>query len=300
MLQIKKSNRGFTLIELLVVIAIIAILIALLLPAVQQAREAARRSTCKNNLKQVAIALHNYHDTHSTFPIGAAINGGCTGYSGSHMFSWGVYILPFIDQANVYNNLNFSGSTVFVPHNFSSDTCLTAVQAYLCPSNPAPSAIVNRAGAFAGALPDGMGRTDLGGVADSINWKCSTAGVRPTTRGNGVLFGISSIKFRDIVDGTSNTLLAGEITGSLSASGLNGNSYTGYDVFDTSNGINSIDTVPGGGSFAFRPQGFSSYHVGGCHFVLCDGAVRFISENIDQGTLAAISTRAGGEVVGEF
>ena len=295
-----KYNQGFTLIELLVVIAIIAILIALLLPAVQQAREAARRSTCKNNLKQVAIALHNYHDTHRTFPIGAAINGGCTGYSGSHMFSWGVHILPFIDQANLYNNLNFSGSTPFVPQNFTSSTCLSTVQPYLCPSNPHPDVVVNRAGAFAGALPDGMGRTDLGGVADSINWKCSTAGVRPTTRGNGVLFGISSVKFRDIVDGTSNTLLVGEVTGSLSSTGLNGNTYTGYDVFDTSNGINSIDTVPGGGTFAFRPQGFSSYHVGGCHFVLCDGAVRFISENVDQGTLAGISTRAGGEVVGEF
>ncbi|MCH9652723.1 MAG: DUF1559 domain-containing protein [Planctomycetes bacterium] len=299
-INVEKNKRGFTLIELLVVIAIIAILIALLLPAVQQAREAARRSTCKNNLKQVAIALHNYHDTHRTFPIGAAINGGCTGYSGSHMFSWGVHILPFIDQANLYNNLNFSGSTVFVPHNFSSSTCLTAVQPYLCPSNPQPNVVVNTAGTFAGALPDGMGRTDLGGVADSINWKCSTAGVRPTTRGNGVLYGISSVKFRDITDGTSNTLLVGEITGSRSPSGLNGNSYTGYDVFDTSNGINSIDTVPGGGTFAFRPQGFSSYHVGGCHFVLCDGAVRFISENIDQGTLSGISTRAGGEVVGEF
>ncbi|WP_298862625.1 DUF1559 domain-containing protein [uncultured Gimesia sp.] len=303
-INVEKNKRGFTLIELLVVIAIIAILIALLLPAVQQAREAARRSTCKNNLKQVGLALHNYQDTHSTFPFGGAITGGCSGYSSSHMFSWGVHILPFLDQANLYNNLNFSGSTPFVPANFTSSTCLSVVSPYLCPSNPAPDTLVNRAGTFAGALPDGMGRTDIGGVADSVNWKCETSpgvyGVRPTPTGNGVLFGISSVKFRDIIDGTSNTLLVGEVTGSLSASGLNGNSYTGYDVFDTSNGINSIDTVPGGGTFAFRPQGFSSYHVGGAHFALCDGSVRFISENIDQGTLSNITTRAGGEVVGEF
>ncbi|WP_417388213.1 DUF1559 domain-containing protein [Gimesia sp.] len=297
----KKRHRGFTLIELLVVIAIIAILIALLLPAVQQAREAARRSSCKNNFKQVGLALHNYHDTFTAFPIGAGISGGCSGYSGAHMFSWGVRILPYLDQTNIYNNLNFSGSTPFVPANFSSSTCLAPVMPFLCPSNPQPDTIVNKAGAFAGALPDGMGRTDMGGVADSISWKCNSgAGVRPTSVGNGILFAISRIKMRDIIDGASNTLMVGEVTGSLSSSGLNGNSYTGYDVFDTSNGINSIDTVPGGGSFAFRPQGFSSFHVGGAHFVLGDGSVRFISENIDQGTLSAITTRNGREVVGEF
>lgn len=296
-----KKSRGFTLIELLVVIAIIAILIALLLPAVQQAREAARRSSCKNNFKQVGLALHNYHDTFTAFPIGAGISGGCSGYSGSHLFSWGVRILPYLDQANIYNNLNFSGSTPFVPANFSSTTCLTPVQPFLCPSNPQPDTIVNKAGAFAGALPNGMPRTDMAGVADSISWKCNSgAGVRPTSVGNGLLYAISRVKMRDIIDGASNTLMVGEITGSLSQSGLNGNSFTGYDVFDTSNGLNSIDTVPGGGTFAFRPQGFSSYHVGGCHFVLGDGSVRFISENIDQGTLSGITTRAGKEVVGEF
>lgn len=303
MLQVnsEKRTRGFTLIELLVVIAIIAILIAILLPAVQQAREAARRSSCKNNFKQVALALHNYHDTHRAFPIGAAISGGCSGFSGSHMFSWGVHILPYIDQANIYNNLNFSGTTPFVPANFTTSGCLSPIQPYLCPSNPQPDVVVNKAGAFAGALPNGMARTDIGGVADSISWKCNSgSGVRPTSVGNGVLYAISSVKMRDIIDGTSSTLLVGEITGSLSQTGLNGNSYTGYDVFDTSSGVNSIDTVPGGGTFAFRPQGFSSYHVGGCHFTLCDGSVRFLSENIDQGTLSALTTRAGKEVVGEF
>ncbi len=300
LLKNQHRQRGFTLIELLVVIAIIAILIALLLPAVQQAREAARRSSCKNNFKQVGLALHNYHDTHKTFPIGAAIAAGCSGLSGNHMFSWGVHILPYLDQANVYNNINFSGQA-FVATNFTSSSCLSTVQPYICPTNPHPDVIVNRAGTFAGALADGLGRTDMGGVADSVDWRCNNGtGVRPTPTGNGVLFGISSVQFRDITDGTSNTLLVGEVTGSLSPTGLNGNFYTGYDVFSTSNGINSIDTVPGGGSFGFRPQGFSSYHVGGCHFLLCDGSVRFISENIDQGLLAGITTRAGGEVIGEF
>ena len=297
----KVRARGFTLIELLVVIAIIAILIALLLPAVQQAREAARRSSCKNNFKQVGLALQNYHDTYTVFPIGAGISGGCSGYSGAHMFSWGTRILPYLDQANIYNNLNFSGSTPFFPANFSNTTCLNPVVPFLCPSNPQPDTIVNKNGAFAGALPDGMPRTDMGGVADSVSWKCNSgSGVRPTSVGNGVLYAISKVRMRDIIDGSSNTLMVGEITGSLASSGLNGNSYTGYDVFDTSSGINSIETVPGGGTFAFRPQGFSSYHVGGCHFVFGDGSVHFLSENIDQGTLTALTTRAGGEVVGEY
>lgn len=301
-------SRGFTLVELLVVIAIIGVLVGLLLPAVQAAREAARRMQCSNNFKQVGLAMHNYHDTHRVFPIGAGLSGGCSGHTGHHLFSWGVHILPFLEQGNLYDTITFedSGHVVNLPANYTTDTLLQPVEAYLCPSNPQSDKLVNSA--FSALLNSiGMPRTDMAGVADSRSWKCfssGTEGFRPRPDGNGLLFGYSKTKFRDIIDGTSNTLMVGEITGdhrtATGASTLNGTSYTVYDVYDTSAGINGPYTIPGGGPYAFRPQGFSSFHPGGCHFVLADGSVRFLSENMDQGILSAVSTRAGEEVVGEF
>jgi len=293
------------LIELLVVIAIIAILIALLLPAVQQAREAARRSACKNNFKQIGLAMHNYHDTHRVFPIGAGISGGCSGFTGRHLFSWGVHILPYLEQANLYSNVIFEnpGDVVNLPANYTTNNFLKPVEAYLCPSNPQGDKIVNSG--FSSLLNGiGMPRTDMAGVSDSIRTACSTTDPRPTPSGNGVLFGKSKVSFRDIIDGTSNTLMVGEITGdhrlATGTATMNGTSYTVYDVYDTSAGVNGPYTIPGGGAYAWTPQGFSSFHTGGCHFLLSDGSVRFLSENLDSGVLAALTTRAGGEVVGEF
>jgi len=299
---------GFTLIELLVVIAIIAVLIALLLPAVQQAREAARRSACKNNFKQVGLALHNYHDTHAVLPIGTGIWGGaaaagrvCSTASGRHLFSWGVHLLPYIDQANRYQNLDFvgnNGNCVSNPANYTASRLLGPVSVFLCPSNPQPDAIVNKTG-FSAALTEGMPRTDMGGVADHADWTCNNT--NPRIDGSGLLYGFSKVRFANVTDGLSNTLAVGEITGNLnSVTGLNGNSYSAYDVFDVSSGINSSLTVPGGGHFTFRPQGFSSFHTSGAHFVLGDGSVRFISENINQGTLAALATRSAGDLPGDF
>ncbi len=311
-LVLKKCRRreavsGFTLVELLVVIAIIAVLVSLLLPAVQQAREAARRSSCKNNFKQVGLAMHNYHDVHGVFAPGSILggsaptSGGCAGLvSGEHKFSWGVYLLPFLEQASRYGALNFNGN-VLVNDNFNPDIRLGPVTAFLCPSNPQMDKMVNRNGAFAGVIVHGLPRSDIGGVADSANWRCvnssGTMPGHPTPSGNGVLFNVSSVGFQHIIDGTSNTLMIGEITGNhRSTTGLNGNSYAAYNVFDTSSGINGSTTIPGGATtFAFRPQGFSSFHAGGAHFGMCDGSVQFLSENIDQGVLAALTTRAGGE-----
>ena len=129
------SRRAFTLIELLVVIAIIAVLIALLLPAVQQAREAARRTQCRNNLHQLGLALHNYHDTHSTFPFGVCV----VGYSGAyHDWSWASMLLPFVDEAAIYNSCNFSlrawESNTLVPANKTS--VMHALNQFLCPTSP--------------------------------------------------------------------------------------------------------------------------------------------------------------------
>jgi len=308
-------DRGFTLIELLVVIAIIAVLIALLLPAVQQAREAARRSSCKNNFKQVGLALHNYHDTHGLLPMGTALFGGnqstatslgreCSTTSSSrHLLSWGVSILPYIDQAARYQNLDFvgnGGNALTNPVNYTAQTLLGPVQTYLCPSNPQIDTVVNKNKAFSAMLVNGMPRTDIGGVADQVNWTCDNT--FPRTDGRGLLYNLSRVRFANATDGLSHTLAVGEITGNANAStGLNGNSYAAYDIFDVSNGINGSLTIPGGATaFNFRPQGFSSYHVGGCHFTLGDGSVRFLSENINQGTLNALATRSAGDLPGEF
>lgn len=304
-----RSSQGFTLIELLVVIAIIAVLIALLLPAVQQAREAARRSACKNNFKQVALGLHNYHETHNTLPIGAgaaagAAADGCwpavTGQA-NQTFSWGVFILPFIDHANSYNNLNFNVPNPWTTSaNFDATRALGRVDTYLCPSNPQGAW---RMGSLSSSITTGMPRTDMGGVFGSTDWRCGNLTIGPRVDGNGVFFSLSSVKFKDITDGLSNTLLIGEVTGnpaSTSLTTINGNTYAAYDVFDVSNGINGSTTVPGGGAFAFRPQGFSSFHTGGGHFALSDGSVRFVSQNIDRATLRAIATRSGNEVVGDY
>ncbi|MEX1039942.1 MAG: DUF1559 domain-containing protein [Pirellulaceae bacterium] len=301
------KREGFTLVELLVVIAIIGVLVALLLPAVQQAREAARRMSCSANFKQVALAIHNYHDTHLVFPVGAGIGGGCSGTTEKHMFSWGVHLLPYIEQSARYNQIDFTLATND-PVNYESSTNpqggLGPVTTYICPSNPQSDLMINPG--FS-ALLEAVPRTDMAGVTDSRDWRCNAgAGVRPRPDGNGALVAWSKIRFKDIIDGTSNTLIIGEITGDhkvttrSSATALNGNSYAHYDLFDTSTGINGPFTMPGGGAYAFRPQAFSSFHPGGAHFALADGSVRLFTETIDQITLAGLTTRAGDEVVGEF
>ncbi len=300
---------GFTLIELLVVIAIIAVLIALLLPAVQQAREAARRSACKNNFKQVALALHNYHDTHGVLPIGAAIGGAGASTGGicstvnaqTCLFSWGVHILPFLEEGNRYQKVLFSGvpatrdNHLANPANYDFAATLGPISTYLCPSYPDLDIDIGSITGLVSAMP----RTDIAGVADSRDWMCD--GVRPRVDGNGMLYGFSRTRFATVTDGLSNTLLIGEVTGNITAtSGLRGNTYAGYDVFDVSRGINGSRTIPGNGTWDYRLQGFSSFHVGGGHFAMSDGSVRFLSQNTHQGTLAALASREGGETVGEF
>lgn len=219
----KTLKRGFTLIELLVVIAIIAVLISLLLPAVQQAREAARRTQCKNNLKQIGLALHNYHDTYLGFPAGWSLDG-----ANLHLQYWGVSILPYIDQANIYNQwdqsvgnldqgalfgLNAAGITK------NAALAKNVIPAYLCPSNPSAVNIENY-GMDSNLSPVPMnvtfssGRNDYSAVSgvrgDFAN--LAYAGNAGGTR-HGVLSGDGWEKIRNITDGTTNTLLVAELTG---------------------------------------------------------------------------------------
>ncbi|QGQ22027.1 DUF1559 domain-containing protein [Gimesia benthica] len=220
MRNMRQSRRGFTLIELLVVIAIIAILIALLLPAVQQAREAARRSTCKNNMKQIGLALHNYHDAFNSFPIGAQFQR-----SGAN---WRVGILPYIDQAPAYNLVNFSGS--FWAHSSLQPVFRTLrVPIYVCPSSPhgmvnAEVALANESMVMdyvgiAGATPDPASRTTVctGDVIGGGAY-CN----------NGLLAIYFSKRMRDCTDGTSNTIVIGEQSGNVNGREESANPLGGW------------------------------------------------------------------------
>jgi type II secretory pathway pseudopilin PulG len=276
---------------LLVVIAIIAILIALLLPAVQQAREAARRTSCKNNMKQISLALHNYETTHSVFPPGVLGTTGNT-TAANILTTWEAMILPFLEQSSLYSQYNFN---VRFDHALNALAVRTILPMYLCPSQPQAS-LVN----------------DLYGPSHY-------AGIAGTTPGanDGFLFPLSSVRMRDLTDGTSNTIASGEIAfefggwarGAINAGGGGGGgSGQGF----ARGVLRWWKSAPACAKAGFNPPvtncsgsverqfQFSSPHVSGCHFSLGDGSARFVSENIDLNVYKALITRSGGETIGEY
>ncbi|WP_339732886.1 DUF1559 domain-containing protein [uncultured Gimesia sp.] len=297
-------NRGFTLIELLVVIAIIAILIALLLPAVQQAREAARRSTCKNNLKQIGLALHNYHDTHRAFPFsyqGVSSGAPNTGATNGLGIAWGTYILPFMDQAPLYNLISgrmFGTTGNGAGIHWQSDTTATVgtttlaktvIPAYNCPSDPMSGINVDR-GSYGKSNYLAVVGTDWDGSGPI------TGGA--TTTYQGAFYGNSSTRIRDFTDGVSNALIVGERTTKGAA---NGGIWIGARGTRSDNGLRTSSA----GSFlinnaAATDGAASSTHVGGCHFLLGDGRVRFLSENMNSETYELLGLINDGKVIGEF
>ncbi|HEY0984769.1 DUF1559 family PulG-like putative transporter [Schlesneria sp.] len=294
----RRIPRGFTLIELLVVIAIIAVLIALLLPAVQQAREAARRTQCKNNLKQIGLALHNYHDNFSTLPPGwIGVTGTTPDVFGMNGWGWASKILPQIDQGPLYNSINFSAK-MESPANAIAR--ISPISAFRCASDTAPGsvwkiqdesatdlaelAVANYIGVF--------GTSEMDHCADHPNAPCM---------GEGTFFQNSRVQIRDITDGLSNTLIVGERRTRRD----NGYSWTSTWAGVVANGDDAITRVLGSSDHtpnnpANHIDDFSSYHVGGAHFVLGDGSVRFISANMDHGLYQNLTTRAAGDLVGEF
>jgi len=270
-------RRGFTLIELLVVIAIIAVLIALLLPAVQQAREAARRTQCKNNQKQMALALHNYHDTHGVFPMGNL--GGIN-------FTYQSYILPYLDQANLYNRLNFNYNSNCFNIN-TADVYGTKIPAYTCPTDPL---------ALTPGFLSGYGNFLVGSYFGNIG--------TTTTNKTGMLYTSNNgapVKMRDVTDGTSNTMLFGER--GMPADGQYGWTLCGYGNNNDGEADNLLTSATGlskGTSSGADNNHYWSYHTGGAHFALADGSIRFLSTSMSFSVFQAISTKAGGEVVGDF
>ncbi|MCA9088200.1 MAG: DUF1559 domain-containing protein [Planctomycetaceae bacterium] len=298
--------RGFTLIELLVVIAIIAILIALLLPAVQQAREAARRSACKNNLKQLALGVHNYESTHGVLPPGYLHKFGA-GQANVMGFGWGVMLLPYIDQASLYEAFNFNVPAFDAVNLASREQHLSV---FLCPSDSFS------AGAYVVRDDTVVPPERYAAGSYAANWGPSTAAVNlddTPTQSQGVFYRNSSTRFRDITDGLSSTLLLGERTnGPIPSSAPTTIGHTRFETAWASAAREVADVTDDHGHMVlfetqFRPneldgddKGLSAPHVGIGQFALGDGSVRAISENIDAGVYNALGTRASGEVVGEF
>jgi prepilin-type N-terminal cleavage/methylation domain-containing protein len=306
--RLTKNRHGFTLIELLVVIAIIAILVALLLPAVQQAREAARRSQCKNHLKQLAVALHNYHDTHGVLPpgqfnyIGADL-ATATG-QGARRTCWMQQILPFIDQETIYNQLPFS--TPSTAYNLYPDRW-KKISVLMCPSDPSNPKTIT-----AGATTEAASQGFHGNYVASYGRGAYTN--TPTLQTRGTFWPLSSMKLTDVKDGTSNTLFLGEIiisqdTGVHDLRGRYYNTWQGNVLFTSEQVPNTTvgdvssycialpeaPCAPLSGTNTAQYQ--RSYHDGGVHTAMADGAVLFISENIDLNTYRALGTSMGSESV---
>lgn len=312
-----RSRRGFTLIELLVVIAIIAILIALLLPAVQQAREAARRTQCRNNLKQIGLALHNYHDNFLQFPPGAFWNlptatcNNTTHQKGSIL----LHILPYIDQAPLFNLWDFrlcNTDVATFPSPSTTQLRTTTIAAYLCPSDISPPkngtvAIHNYAAC--------VGANTTGGATGSPTCPCNATPwnqfVLPNTGANGIsgMFtrAYRTSNIRDNTDGTSNTIYFGEVRPDCSnhanagwANANNGQGLTSTVIPINYNSCNK--GTPTGASpadCAYRCNwvtelGYKSLHVGGAHMLMGDGTVRFFSENISMQVYSSLGAKADG------
>jgi len=308
----KRRQTGFTLIELLVVIAIIAILVALLLPAVQQAREAARRSQCKNQMKQIGLALHNYHDLHSIFPPGFVGRGSkwtdntgankyCTSNDINHQAPWTVLILPTLDLANLYSKFDLGGvfssgqnATTAEPNGKH----MVRVSTYQCPSDAAT-----------GRYPLHLSYMGIqGGGTDTAQGYCVSTALRTFHR-NGIIFGNSNIRMRDITDGTSQTAMIGESNYFPSQPDLIttrgwatspkmdiGHPMTMASLTDPINSydLTGVDIT----EFHVSSRMLGSHHVGGCHVAFADGSVRFLSENMNDSTYQRIGIRNDGQVIG--
>ncbi len=289
-------RRGFTLIELLVVIAIIAVLIALLLPAVQQAREAARRSACQNNMKQIGLALHNYSDVHKRFPPGyvtrvpGTISNTSWCRSGGVQFApWTVLILPFIDQTPLHGQMNFNvpfqttGNQMATPNS----NVIRPLAIYQCPSNILTSS-------------NELLNSYFGVMGGSATPNCGNSGCSPANERahyvTGMLFAGSRMQPRDVLDGMSNVFLVGESRYATAAWGASAKQDSCTFPINLAGAQDQINLFPNAGIHSTR--GFSSFHPGGCFFLLSDGSVHFVSQNIDLATYRQLGHRDDGRPTG--
>ena len=333
----RNRNQGFTLIELLVVIAIISVLVSMLLPAVQQAREAARRAQCKNNLKQIGLALHNYLGSLNVFPPGYVDRNGNPNLTPDNDqgpgWGWAAFLLPYLDQNPIYNQINFNQNVGFGPNAQISQTILPLFQ---CPSDGglqvfavydssfgtpvttlAPSNYIACNGweeCFNGA----GGNPQPGSGADGLAGNFGPSGV-------GMFWRNSKVTAARVTDGLSNTIAAGERSSNHAPSTWTGAIPGGrcpawmavmptvpyapppsaaYDNADFGEAFVfahcNATHLPNADFPIYDPDVFYSFHTGGAHFLFGDGSVRFISSSVDGPTYQALSTISGGEKPGDY
>lgn len=298
-----RQTAGFTLVELLVVIAIIGVLVALLLPAVQAARESSRRTACGNKIKQIALAMHNYHDTLLQFPPGSiGLSDG---------FSWGMlmYASPFMEQAAIYNSVNFrlsqcGGQIKALQAAKSPDPTSRALGSFICPSDPlgfqsllsGPTGPLPSSGDVGIVFPGNyMG---MAGTIDP-NTSATAAACASITNGNGVFYSNSNTNLRDLLDGTSHTMMFGE-------RGISPDLGWGWVICGGSKCEQYVSAKTGFSKgnhkmsqYWIHLQHLWSWHPTGGHIGMADGAVKFIPYNVDYTVYTAWATRAGAESVGE-
>ncbi len=341
-IRLRRGGRpAFTLVELLVVIAIIGILVALLLPAVQAAREAARRMSCSNNLKQLGVALHNYHDTYKALPMAYFVHINPTN-NNVNIQSWGVAVLPFLEQGALYDRYNTSVpacNEMGAAGQANVQLIQTLLEVFICPSAPAGSGRI-----YDGSLPAGANGLPL----PALTWRAAPSDYCITTGVRGVFADVAyannqggdrhgaiqehitvvgayqgsnrSSTLAAITDGTSNTFLLGERTGggqiyskrqpwqspaAAQLAALNGGGWG-----DALNGEHwlagalhsGLPSSPQEGPCGInctnlRSYGFHSFHPGGCHFLMADASVQFLTESAPALAIAGRITRQKGEVL---
>jgi prepilin-type N-terminal cleavage/methylation domain-containing protein/prepilin-type processing-associated H-X9-DG protein len=291
----KSPRNAFTLVELLVVIAIIGILVALLLPAVQAAREAARRSQCLNNMRQLGIALHNHHDTFKRLPPGG-LGVPTTGEGAIPRLAWSAFVLPFMEQQNLQDLVDLKHSWSWVDANTNNLVVNEMrVPVFHCPSGTTvnqPNTALFTLHYYGNMGPKGQNpqtglNYDVLSAPNVSDWSQGEISV------HGVLGANTKTRFADIIDGTSNTILLGELSWNDAPcyrAWLRG--FENKAVVGSKNVFNAINGV----ATQFNDVSFGSEHPGGANFAMCDASVRFINEDIDIGAYRGLSSRNGEEV----